>query len=138
MAQSNRCDKVVWVSLSEKRSTPKKEAVFLVQCKNNERFFVSENDLNKPAKSVQEQTQQVDSTKYSNVCFGHTQKKLDLATRGTNMIASYEGVRSIRRTPGTGRVVVIQDWEIESGKVKAPLKVTCTFDERGLIDVKME
>ena len=35
-AESDKCDMVTWVGLSDSRSTPKKEAVFFADCKNGE------------------------------------------------------------------------------------------------------
>jgi hypothetical protein len=43
--ESNTCDSIEMVSLSDNKSTPKKEAVFFVDCANGERFYVSQNDL---------------------------------------------------------------------------------------------
>lgn len=43
--ESNACDSIEMVSLSDNKSTPKKEAVFFVDCANGERFYVSQNDL---------------------------------------------------------------------------------------------
>lgn len=42
---SNTCDSIDYIALSESKSTPKKEAVFLIDCTNGERFYVSQNEL---------------------------------------------------------------------------------------------
>jgi hypothetical protein len=44
-AQSPRCDRVVYVGLSETQSVPKQRAVFFVDCQNTERFYIHDTDL---------------------------------------------------------------------------------------------
>lgn len=43
--ERNSCDSIEMAALSENKSTPKKEAVFFIDCANGERFYVSQNDL---------------------------------------------------------------------------------------------
>lgn len=45
VASNSKCDTPVNADLSDNRSTPKKEAVFYVDCSNGERFYVSQNEL---------------------------------------------------------------------------------------------
>ncbi|MFW1942918.1 hypothetical protein ACG93R_05355 [Acinetobacter guillouiae] len=45
--EHNSCDSIEIAALSENKSTPKKEAVFFIDCANGERFYVSQNDLDK-------------------------------------------------------------------------------------------
>lgn len=44
-SEHNSCDSIEMAALSENKSTPKKEAVFFIDCANGERFYVSQNDL---------------------------------------------------------------------------------------------
>lgn len=45
IAQNPRCDEPDMIELSDNKSIVKKEAVFFVDCKNKERFYISQNDL---------------------------------------------------------------------------------------------
>lgn len=45
VATESKCDIPEIVDISEMRSTPKKEAVFFVDCRNQERFYISQNEL---------------------------------------------------------------------------------------------
>ena len=45
VAQNPKCDSPELVDLSDNRSVVRKEAVFFVDCKNGERFYVSQKDL---------------------------------------------------------------------------------------------
>ncbi|WP_333666011.1 hypothetical protein [Acinetobacter guillouiae] len=54
--ENNSCDSIDMVALSENKSTPKKEAVFFVDCINGERFYVSQNDLDS-TKEIKSQTE---------------------------------------------------------------------------------
>lgn len=44
-SEVNSCDSIEMVALSDNKSTPKKEAVFFVDCSNGERFYVSQKEL---------------------------------------------------------------------------------------------
>lgn len=44
-ASSPNCDRVALVGYSETRSVPKQEAVFFVDCRNEQRLWISEKDL---------------------------------------------------------------------------------------------
>lgn len=45
VASNPKCDSPEVADLSDNRSTPKKEAVFYVDCSNGERFYMSQNEL---------------------------------------------------------------------------------------------
>lgn len=45
-ASSPNCDRVEYVGYSESRSLPKQEAIFFVDCRNAQRLYISEKDLN--------------------------------------------------------------------------------------------
>lgn len=138
VARSERCDRVEWVSLSDARSTAKKEAVFLVQCKNNERFYVSEKDIDKTAVSVQEATSKYNNEWYSKQCFNLFQNSFYEKFAGTDMTASYNMGGTVYRAPSTGNVVVTHNWTVKGNNNSAKIRVKCTFDDRGLIDVDIK
>lgn len=56
VAKSPKCDEPEIIEVSDK-STPKVEAIFFVDCKNHERFYVSEKQLNNNEPLVSEHLQ---------------------------------------------------------------------------------
>lgn len=46
VASNPKCDAPETADLSDNRSSPKQEAVFYVDCRNGERFYISQNELN--------------------------------------------------------------------------------------------
>jgi hypothetical protein len=133
VAASDRCDKVVWVALSDRRSTVKKEAVFLVHCQNNERFFVSEKELGgkNVAKSVQEIGNQWTDRQYIEACQEYTKKGFDAFPQWKYKFL--RGGTSVYRAPGTGNVVVKTRVHVVSDKGAADIESSCTFNSGKMI-----
>lgn len=71
------CDKPIAVDLSDSRSDTQKEAVFYVDCQNNERFYVNQNDL-KSKKLIKAESQilQGDPSDYIARCESMLKSKL--------------------------------------------------------------
>jgi hypothetical protein len=55
VAESPKCDQVQAVGYSEKRSTPKVNPVFYVECRNGQRFYITETELAQQAPPQSEQ-----------------------------------------------------------------------------------
>lgn len=133
VAESDSCDIVTWVSLSDNRSTPKQEAVFLVQCQNDERFYISEKNLDEPAESVQKRTAKFSDDDYENACYQHMLKGLAPTVPSLSL-----GVRTYRAT-ATGNVVVRQPFTLEDNYGRdRKFTAICTFDDRGLVDIDVK
>lgn len=68
IAKNDKCDEPVDVGLSIERSKPKEEAVFFVDCKNGERFYISQTELNNNAEVKAESEQLADAHEYIQMC----------------------------------------------------------------------
>ncbi|GAB1668159.1 hypothetical protein Mh1961_13790 [Mannheimia haemolytica] len=72
VAKSKQCDKVIDVSLSDAKSNPKSYIVFFVDCKNKERFFVSESDIEFRHKAIslneEFKNKNINASNYYNSC----------------------------------------------------------------------
>lgn len=142
VAQSNRCDKVVWVSLSDRHSTVKKEAVFLVQCKNNERFFVSEKELGgkQNPRSVQEVADRYTDAEYLNACRRYSEQGFELMGEEWNF-RFLRNRSTVYRAPGTGNVVVKVFTRATRQNNKSStgvIETKCTFNNGKMIDVDVQ
>lgn len=131
-AESDKCDMVTWVGLSDSRSTPKKEAVFFADCKNGERFYISENDLktDKKAESVQEQTGKNQDGAYIIACRDYTKDQMNHPSTFDYSLLN----TTVYRAPDTGRVLVTMPFEAKNSfNLKLEMTAKCYFDDRGLI-----
>ena len=134
-AESERCDMVTYVGLSENRSIPKKEAVLFAECKNGERFYFSERDLksDKKARSVQEQTEEINEGLYIDACIDHTKRQL---THPSSFDYSWLNTL-VYKAPG-GRVVVTMPCEAKNSfNLEIEMEAKCYFDDRGLVDFSL-
>lgn len=61
IAKNDKCDEPVDVGLSAERSKPQHEAVFYVDCKNGERFYISQTELNNNAEVKAESEKKADA-----------------------------------------------------------------------------
>lgn len=102
IAKSDKCDEPVDIGLSDNRSKPKTEAVFYVDCKNGERFYVSQTELNNNAEVKAESEQLADAHEYIQMC-----KKAVKAQ--VNFPETFdEKTLSIRAYKGTSGNVVVE------------------------------
>lgn len=102
VAKSEKCDEPIDVSLSDNRSKPKKEAVFFVDCKNGERFFISQNELNGNTVVEAESEKLADAHQYIRPC-------VDAIKQQVNYPATFdEKTLSIRAYKGTSGNVVVE------------------------------
>lgn len=61
IAKNDKCDEPVDVGLSQGRSKPQHEAVFYVDCKNGERFYINQTQLNNNAEVKAESEKKADA-----------------------------------------------------------------------------
>lgn len=107
VAKSRSCDKVVDIALSDTKSKPKKMIVFYVDCKNKERFYISEDDIKSQNKvfSVNESFKNIDSEKYYKACLSGIKSR---ANHPSTVETSIFG-RTIGST-STGGILVRMDF----------------------------
>ena len=135
-AESDRCDQVIWVDVSGQRSTPRQNAVFFVDCKNGERFYVSQGDIEqkRAVSSVKESTSKYSDGDYIEAC-GLAAKKQ--ATHPSTFSFSRVMDASVYRTDN-GRVVAQVGCEAKNSfNLTVKMQAKCIFDERGLIDLEL-
>ena len=137
VAESDKCDIVSYVGLSDNRSTPRKEAVFFADCKNGERFYISEKELNvnKKVESVQEKNSKYDDFTYIQSCAEYTKKQMNHpSTFDYSMFNT-----SVYHAPNTGRIVVTLPCEAKNSfNLEIEMTAKCYFDDRGLIDFELK
>ena len=135
-AESDKCDMVTWVGLSDSRSTPKKEAVFFADCKNGERFYISENDLktDKKAESVKESTAKFNDSAYIEACADYAKRKMNHPST-----FDYSFFNSVVYKAPTGRIVVTMPCEAKNSfNLEVEMEAKCYFDDRGMVDFSIQ
>lgn len=137
VAHSAKCDRVISVDLSDNRSTPKKEAVFFVDCENGERFYVSENDIKKntSAKSIKEAVNSYDESSLIRACEQAVKAKLSHPSTFDRSIFSTD----VGEFPGGfGKKGVQFNFSAKNSyNLEVEMKAQCSFDDRGLYDVRI-
>ncbi|MFW1645009.1 hypothetical protein [Acinetobacter guillouiae] len=126
--ENNTCDSIEVVSLSENKSTPKKEAVFFVDCLNGERFYVSQNDLDKSA-IIESQSQKAVS---QDVAFDSCQKMIKNNAKYPSSV-NFKLLDSTGFTAkANGNVVILIGFEAKNalGAI-LPAKAKCIFTPDG-------
>lgn len=129
VAASSECSKVDLVEISQQRSTPGKEIVFLVDCAGGKRFYVSDSELKTQAPAVSLQTKM---KSYTDAQFD-SQCEVAVKSKLTNPMTYKRefGSSSVYRAPTTANVVVSFNFEA-SGVL--PSKARCVFTDKGLVE----
>ena len=111
VATDPKCDSPELVDLADTKSTIKKEAVFFVDCKNGERFFVSQNDLsgNKPLKAESQQLEG-EPHEYIQACRDNVQNTLQYPSSFDQEVLS----TTARKMP-SGNIEVIMPFNAKNG-----------------------
>lgn len=68
VAQNPKCDEPIDIGLSMERSKPKEKAIFFVDCKNQERFYIEQSQLQDGKNLISESEQLQDAVKYIPDC----------------------------------------------------------------------
>lgn len=125
-SESKRCDYVEVVELSEMRSTPTSNPVVFVDCRNGERFYMSESDVDKGP--VQSQTQKgaaIGKAGAIQRCTTAVQRKLQFPS---SMDSSWFGTTA-RQAPTTGNWVVEYEFTAKNGfGIELPAKARCIIE----------
>lgn len=132
-AESNTCDFVSTAGYSTSRST-KKNAVFYIDCVNEERFYVSEADLKNPnpapAQSVREKILKTDAVDYWIHCEKQIKARLQFPS-------TYDEDFLGKTDMFTGRAFIVQvKFEAKNGLGNTlPMLGRCEYNDQGLVDV---
>lgn len=134
--QSKRCDEIIDVSLSDNQSKPKSRIVFFVDCKNKERFYISENDIKSKltVQSVKEKFEKIDQYEYYRYC-------LDMVKKRANFPATVDSsiFNKIVRPSVTGDIVVQLEFSAKNAfGVEGKYNAECSFYEHNrTADIKI-
>lgn len=129
-AKSDTCDKIDYVDLSDSRSTPPDTIVFFVDCLNNQRFYISEQDIinNKTAISKQEKTDTISDHDAIKSCIKAVRASLQFPSSLNRELLSTQ----VYRSP-YGNISVTFDFEAQNGLGNLiPQKARCVIDDTGL------
>ncbi|ENW29368.1 hypothetical protein PFCIP103579_3122 [Prolinoborus fasciculus] len=126
--EPNTCDSIDMVALSDNRSTPKKEAVFFVDCVNGERFYVSQTDL-VGTKEIKSQTQKaISQTDAFDRCRDMVKANAKYPTSVNFKLLDSSGFTAAT----TGNVVVMLGFEAKNSfGAELPAKARCVFTPEG-------
>lgn len=134
VAKSDTCDRVISISYSQHRSS-KSEAVFFADCANQERFYVSEDELSsqEPAVSVREAIFKHSDIAYRMNCEEEIKGRLQFPS-------TYDSELLGTKTRFTGTKYLVRiNFEAKNGFGNVlPYVGVCTYDDRGLADVQLK
>lgn len=129
VAQSASCDYVEIVGLSD-RGKPKKQAVFYVDCKNGQRFYVSEDDLKSDAGVVSKnaKTAAISDVTAITACEDSVKSQLNFPSTFDRDLLN----TSVYRAP-TGNIAVMFTFQAKNALgVELPQRAKCVIDDTGL------
>lgn len=134
VAKNDKCDEPYDIGLSIERSTPKKEAVFFVDCKNKERFYISQTELKEGVEVSAESEKLDEPSKYIQPC----KKAIKAHLNHPNSFD--EKLLSIRAYKGlSGNVVVEVPFTAKNGfGVEMEHTGRCVIDTRNNISVELQ
>lgn len=133
VAKNPRCDEPEVVELSDNRSIVKKEAVFFVDCKNKERFYVSQKELTSNQNAKPESEKLGEPHLYIQQC-------VDAIKAKTNYPSTFDEHRfSIRAYKGTsGNIVIDVPFTAKNGiGVEMESRARCVIDTQNRLIVEM-
>lgn len=134
VANSKSCDQVEMVDLSDEKSVPNKKIVFFVDCKNKERFYVSDADIELGYKvvSVRESFDNINKSSYYEACLKGIKSKANYPSTVDTSIFN----RSIRPS-STGGILVYMEFSAKNGfGLEQKLIAECSWDN-GKSDIKI-
>lgn len=128
VANNPKCDEPVDIGLSMERSKPKENAVFFVDCKNQQRFYVEKSQLNDGANITSESEQLQDAVKYIPECEKAVKATLNHPETFDKKTLSTQA----RKADVTGNVVITMPFTAKNS-LGAELEqvATCTVNTQG-------
>lgn len=129
-SQSAKCDKVDYAELSDNRSSPPAKIVIFVDCSNGQRFYISNEELDrqKAAVSVQSKTADIKDSDLISACESSIRHSLKFPSSFDKSWFS----SNVYRAP-QGNVVVTFDFTAKNGFGMDLLQqARCVTDDRGL------
>lgn len=137
VAMSKQCDKVIDVSLSDTKSKPKSYIVFFVDCKNKERFFVSESDieLGYKAISINEEfkNKDINTNSYYNSCLNGIKSSVNFPSTVDSSIFDRRIGPSV-----TGGIIVMMKFSAKNAfGVEENFIAQCDYYDNGKSDIRI-
>ena len=132
VANNPKCDTPEIVELSDNRSRVKKEAVFFVDCKNGERFYVSQNELvqDQPLKPESEQLKG-EPHMYIQACRESVKNHLQFPSSFDDEILS----TTARKTP-SGNIEVVMPFTAKNALgIEIPQTARCLITTKKQIEI---
>lgn len=132
VAESNKCDRVEVVGFSSDRSSPKEGPVFFVDCKNEDRFYVTQADIegNRPVKSKKEIMQALSDVDVIMICESGIKVQLNYPLSFDRDIMNTSVTRAQK---GSGNIAVNFTFSAKNGfGAELPQAARCVFDDRGI------
>lgn len=132
VAESSKCDRVEVVGFSWDRSSPKEGPVFFVDCKNDNRFYVTQADIesNRPVKSKREIMEALADGDAINICVSGIKAQLNYPLSFDRDIMNTSVIRAQK---GGGNVAVNFTFTAKNGfGAELPQAARCVFDDRGI------
>ena len=129
VAQSSSCDYVELVGLSD-RGKPKQQAVFYVDCKNGQRFYVSEDDLKSDAGVVSKnaKTAAISDSTAIKACEDSVKSQLNFPSTFDRDLLN----TSVYRAP-TGNIAVQFTFQAKNALgAELPQRARCVIDDTGI------
>ncbi|MBH1745992.1 hypothetical protein I5V28_09185 [Stenotrophomonas maltophilia] len=129
VAQSSSCDYVELVGLSD-RGKPKQQAVFYVDCKNGQRFYVSEDDLKSDAGVVSKnaKTAAISDSTAIKACEDSVKSQLNFPLTFDRDLLN----TSVYRAP-TGNIAVQFTFQAKNALgAELPQRARCVIDDTGI------
>lgn len=129
VAQSSNCDYVELVGLSD-RGKPKQQAVFYVDCKNGQRFYVSEDDLKSDAGVVSKnaKTAAISDSTAIKACEDSVKSQLNFPSTFDRDLLN----TSVYRAP-TGNIAVQFTFQAKNALgAELPQRARCVIDDTGI------
>jgi hypothetical protein len=136
-AESPNCDRVEYVSISDNRSVPRKRAVFFADCRNGQRFYISEDELQTQSTVASE------SDLMESLSDGDAIARCEaLVRQRLNRPSSFDKkalTTNVQRFKTLGRVRVSFDFTGTTGLgIEVKSKAECLFGTTGIPEVTIE
>ena len=130
-AASNECDKVIMANISTQRSKSPSKIVFFVDCQNNKRFYIEDNDLtsNSAIESQEAKIAKITDMAAIDGCDSAIKAQLNNPLTFDRKILSTQVIRGKQ----VGNVIVRFEFEAKNDLgASLPHKAECVINDKGM------
>ena len=131
-SESNKCDSVAYAGLSEKRSTPTKNAVVFADCENGERFYVSEDSI--PSDAIAQSDAALSNEKAIELCKSMVLERAKYPS--TVDFEVFGASASSNKTTGNSVVTIGYKAKNDMGSI-VPMNARCVLSMNGPPEVEL-